>query len=155
MEGSSMTTNARPLISAATVLGIGMGGFADGILFHQILQFHAMLTGWVPKTTIADVEVNMFWDGLFHAVTWTMTALGIAMLFTAGRRDDVPWSGKILVGGMFLGWGLFNLVEGLIDHHLLGVHHVFERAGLSIWDWLLLAAGVLLIGFGTSPSVMC
>jgi uncharacterized membrane protein len=49
---------------------------------------------------------------------------------------------------MFLGWGLFNLVEGVIDHHILGVHHVFERAGLSTWDGLFLASGVLFIAFG-------
>ena len=40
----AMETNRRPLIAAATLLGIGMGGFVDGILFHQILQFHNMLS---------------------------------------------------------------------------------------------------------------
>lgn len=143
-----MTANARPLVSAGTVLGIGLGGFVDGIVFHQLLQLHGMLTAWLPKTSIANVEINMFWDGLFHAFTWTMTAIGVAMLFHAGRRADVPWSGRILVGGMLLGWGLFNLVEGVIDHHLLGVHHVVERAGLSVWDWVFLASGVVLVAAG-------
>ena len=30
--------NPRPLLAAGALLGIGMGGFVDGILFHQILQ---------------------------------------------------------------------------------------------------------------------
>jgi uncharacterized membrane protein len=29
---------------------------------------------------------------------------------------------------MLIGFGLFNLVEGIIDHHLLGIHHVNETA---------------------------
>jgi uncharacterized membrane protein len=139
----------RPLISAGTLLGIGMGGFVDGIVFHQILQVHAMLSARLPKTTLANVEVNMVWDGLFHAATWTVTALGIALLFRAGRRADVPWSGRTLFGSMVFGWGLFNLVEGVIDHHLLHVHHVYEPAGgVSIWDWLFLASGVVFMTLG-------
>ncbi len=97
---------------------------------------------------MANLEINMFWDGLFHAFTWIMTAAGIALLFRAGRRADVPWSGRTLVGSMVFGWGLFNLVEGIIDHHVLHVHHVVERVGPSIWDWAFLASGVLMIAVG-------
>ena len=97
-------TNHRPLIAAATMLGIGMGGFIDGILFHQLLQLHNMVSGadYYPKTGLApdvivvNMEINMFWDGLFHVVTWTMTAIGLAMLWHAGERPDVPWSRRTL-----------------------------------------------------------
>jgi uncharacterized membrane protein len=134
-------TNRRPLISAGTMLGIGMGGFLDGILLHQILQVHNMLSARRPKDSIVNMEINMFWDGLFHAFTWLVTAVGLAMLFRAGRRADVPWSGRTLVGSMLFGWGLFNLVEGVIDHHILNVHHVVERLGVSVWDWTFLGVG--------------
>lgn len=90
--------NHAPLVTAGTFLGLGMGGFVDGILFHQILQIHNMLSARVPKTTIPNIEINMFWDGMFHAFTWVMTAIGIAMLWKAARRVDVPWLGKVLVG---------------------------------------------------------
>jgi uncharacterized membrane protein len=143
-----MTPDSRPLVTAGTVLGIGLGGFADGILFHQLLQLHNMLTGWIPKTTIPNIEINMFWDGLFHAITWTTTVIGVAMLFKAGERPDVPWSRSILAGAMLFGWGLFNLVEGVIDHHILGVHHVYENAGLSMWDWMFTASGAVFIAIG-------
>ena len=149
-----MTLHARPLIAAGTTLGIGLGGFVDGIVFHQLLQLHNMLSGWLPKTTIPNVEVNMFWDGVFHAFTWIVTVAGLAMLFRVGERDDVPWSRRILVGSLFLGWGLFNVVEGVIDHHVLGVHHVVEAAGLSTWDWLFLASGAAFIVFGWSQIRM-
>ena len=54
-----------PLVSAATLLGIGLGGFFDGILLHQILQWHNMLSAWIPPVDLTSVKVNMFWDGLW------------------------------------------------------------------------------------------
>ena len=140
--------NHAPLVTAGTVLGIGLGGFADGILFHQILQLHAMVSAIVPKTTIANLEINMFWDGIFHVLTWTMTALGVGLLWKAARRAEVPWNGKIFMGALFLGWGLFNLIEGIIDHYVLNLHHVYETQGQSVYDLLFLLSGVLFIGGG-------
>jgi uncharacterized membrane protein len=128
--------NRRPLIAAGTLLGIGMGGFVDGIVLHQMLQVHNMLSAKRPKDSIVNMEINMFWDGLFHAFTWMMTALGLWLLWKAVRRRDVRLSGRTLFGAMVFGWGLFNLVEGIIDHHVLNIHHVVERLGVSIWDWL-------------------
>lgn len=55
--------NLRPLIVSGIVLGIGLGGFVDGIVFHQLFQLHNMLTGRVPKTSVTNMEINMFWDG--------------------------------------------------------------------------------------------
>jgi len=44
------------------------------------------------------------------------------------------------------GWGIFNLVEGLVDHHFLGVHHVRDDLGAPMaWDIGFLIVGVLLI----------
>lgn len=140
--------NRRPLIAAGTALGIGMGGFVDGILFHQILQLHNMMSGRVPRDTIVGLEINMFWDGLFHAFTWLMTALGLVLLWRAVQRREVPLSTRTLVGALALGWGLFNLVEGIIDHHILHVHHVTETANHLIFDLAFLASGLLLIGLG-------
>ena len=139
----------RPLVSSGLVLGVGMGGFVDGILFHQIFQIHSMLTARRPPTTVANLEINMVWDGLFHAFTWMMTAIGLWLLFRAARQRDVNWSGRILIGAMIAGWGLFNLVEGVIDHHILHVHHVVERLGVSVWDYVFLGSGVVLRRSGT------
>ena len=142
--------NRRPLVSAGMALGIGMGGFVDGIVFHQLLQVHNMLSARRPPTSVVNLEVNMFWDGVFHAFTWLATAAGIALLFRAGRRSDVPWSGRTLLGAMLAGWGTFNLVEGVVDHHVLHVHHVVERLGVSAWDWAFLGSGVVLILVGVA-----
>jgi uncharacterized membrane protein len=140
----------RPLVAAGTLLGIGMGGFVDGIVFHQLLQVHSMLSARVNRDTVAGLEINMFWDGLFHAFTWLITAFGLAMLWHATQRSDVPHCTKTFVGSLALGWGLFNFVEGLINHHLLHLHHVIETANHLVWDLAFLASGVLLIGLGTA-----
>ena len=146
-----MEMNRRPLISAGTLLGMGMGGFVDGIVLHQILQVHNMLSAKYPPTTLVNAEINMVWDGLFHAFTWVMTAIGLAMLWKAGQKREVPWSTKTLVGSLIMGWGIFNLVEGIIDHHLLHIHHVIERLGVSAADYAFLligGVGFILIGLG-------
>ena len=49
---------------------------------------------------------------------------------------------------MILGWGLFNFIEGLIDHQLLGIHHVHPGAGQLAWDLGFLAFGLGQIGIG-------
>lgn len=143
---------ARPQLAAAFLLGVGMGGFVDGILFHQILQIHNMISARKPPTTLENLEQAMVFDGLFHVLTWTTTAIGLAMLHRAGRlalQGRSVWSGRILLGGMLIGWGAFNLIEGLIDHHILHVHHVHERAGgVSLYDWLFLASGPALAAIG-------
>ncbi|MCW3798732.1 DUF2243 domain-containing protein [Sphingomonas sp. BN140010] len=137
------------LAPAGIVLGIGLGGFFDGILLHQILQWHNMLSARLPPTTMANMKTNMMADGLFHAFSLLATIAGIALLWNAlKQRGDFPPSGLALVGYLLAGWGWFNLVEGVIDHHILQLHHVLETLGVSAWDWLFLASGVVLIGVG-------
>ena len=136
------------LAPAGLLLGIGLGGFLDGIVLHQIFQLHSMLSAVVPNDSMANMRTNMRADGLFHALTWAATLAGVALLWRAlTHRRDAP-SGIALVGWMLAGWGWFNLVEGLIDHHLLGLHHVVQALGVSVWDWLFLASGVVLIVVG-------
>lgn len=144
-----MRAERRPLIAAGLLLGAGMGGFVDGIVFHQMLQWHNMVSGWLPPTNLVDAKINMFWDGVFHAAVWVMTGLGIVMLWHAGGRADVPWSGRTAFGAWLLGWGLFNLVEGIIDHQVLGIHHVYEYAPNPLGpDLAFLASGVVLALLG-------
>jgi hypothetical protein len=37
---------------------------------------------------------------------------------------------------------------GVIDHYVLGIHHVVERAGLSVFDHAFVGFGLLLIAIG-------
>ena len=128
------------------VLGTGLGGFVDGIVLHQILQWHHMVTSaGYPPTNVDNLRINVFFDGFFHAITWIASAVGLFLLHRAIRRGS-RYSGRRLFGGLLLGWGLFNLVEGIIDHHILGLHHVREAAANPLlWDLGFLAFGGLLV----------
>jgi uncharacterized membrane protein len=136
------------LIAPGTLLGIGLGGFIDGIVFHQILQWHNMLSSRIVPVDLVTMKYNMVWDGLFHAFTWIMTAVGLGLLWRAGQRPDVPWSTRTFVGSLVLGWGLFNVVEGIIDHQILAIHHVHPGEGQLAWDLGFLLFGALLIAGG-------
>jgi uncharacterized membrane protein len=137
--------------AAGLLLGLGLGGFFDGIILHQILQWHHMLTSdGYPPNSIYNLQVNTLWDGLFHATTYIFVALGLAILWRAARRTHVQWSSKILLGTMLMGFGSFNLVEGIIDHHLLGIHHVNETVPRDQWVYwdlgFLVWGAVMLVG---------
>ena len=144
--------NMKPLSLAGILLGVGMGGFVDGILFHQIFQLHNMLSNHYFPDTLANEQLNMVWDGIFHAFTWIVTVLGLALLWRLAKKGEVPLITHYFVGSMILGWGLFNLIEGIIDHQILQVHHVVERAtGATqiFWDIAFLASGMIMIAIGT------
>jgi uncharacterized membrane protein len=139
-------------LAAGILLGTGLGGFVDGIVLHQLLQWHSMLSGWIPPTDLVAMKVNMVWDGIFHAFTWLVTVAGLAVLWRA-RAGLGAVATSLLVGAMLAGWGLFNVVEGTVDHLLLGVHHVHPGEDQLAWDigflvvgGLQLLAGALLVG---------
>jgi uncharacterized membrane protein len=57
------------------------------------------------------------------------------------------------VGGLLLGWGLFNVVEGTIDHEILGVHHVHPGQAEVAWDVGFLVFGAALAVTGLALSL--
>lgn len=149
--GQAETDSRRTwLIRAGVLLGMGLGGFFDGIVLHQILQWHHLLSseGSAPMTTVAGLEKNTLWDGLFHAVTWIATAVGLWFLWRATRSPHPPLSTRFLIGLILMGWGIFNLVEGTINHHILNLHHVRENSSnQAAWDIAFLVWGaVMLLG---------
>jgi uncharacterized membrane protein len=130
-------------------MGLGLGGFVDGILLHQILQWHHMLTGeqgGEPMSTVAGLEANTLADGFFHVATWIMVAVASWLILRAWQEGEMapPWRAHF--GMLLAGWGIFNVVEGLVDHQLLGIHHVRDDLGGPIeWDLGFLLLGVLLV----------
>ncbi len=124
------------------VLGIGLGGFMDGIFLHQVVHWHNMVSAIVPPVTLEAVQQNMIWDGLFHAAVWIVTVAGVFLLLREVRRGaTLPTPGRF-VGLLLVGWGLFNLVEGLLNHHILQLHHVKDLpTHVPLYDWLFLGIG--------------
>lgn len=136
--------------NAGILLGVGFGGFFDGIVLHQILQWHHLLTstGDHPATTVAGLEDNTLADGFFHLFTLAAALTSVFLLWAALRRGAAV-AGRHLVGLMLIGWGGFNLVEGLIDHQILTLHHV-NYDNVVLWDTIFLVFGALLVLGGVS-----
>jgi uncharacterized membrane protein len=135
-----------PLLTATMVLGMGLGGLIDGIVFHQILQWHTMLSNKLPNITPENKAVNTFWDGILFSYTLILVIVGIAMLWRAAGRPEAHRSPNLFAAGLLMGWGLFNVVEGIIDHHLLKLHNVSEVS--NQWNELFLGFSFGLIAIG-------
>ncbi|WP_031082368.1 DUF2243 domain-containing protein [Streptomyces sp. NRRL WC-3549] len=137
------------------VLGVGLGGFVDGILLHQLLQWHHMLSStnddrigvkYYPPNTVSGLEMNTVWDGVFHTVCWVAVLLGLGILYARVTHDRRRvWTSRVLWGWILAGWGLFNLVEGLLDHQILGIHHVYAGDQQIWWDMGFLLLGLLFL----------
>lgn len=153
---ASVQDNRRFPVGAGVLLGLGLGGFFDGIVLHQVLQWHHMVSSaGYPPDTVENMRINVFADGLFHAATYVFVVAGIVLLWRRARTPHFFWSGRLLAGSLLTGFGAFNLVEGVINHHILQIHHVNETVpqdqwiwwdvGFLIWGALMLVVGVLLL----------
>jgi uncharacterized membrane protein len=126
------------------ILGLGLGGFVDGITLHQIAQWHNMGSAVLPPTTMEAMKQNMVWDGWFHMATLALTVIGVYLLVKDGRAGLLLPMPRMFTGLLLLGWGLFNLVEGIIDHHILDLHHVRDLpVHVPLYDWIFVLVGGL------------
>jgi uncharacterized membrane protein len=139
----------RPLIVAGMVLGLGQAGFFDGIVLHQLLQWHHMFSSVASDRTVAGIELNTLGDGLFHLFDWLLTLTGLGLLWRVSKQPEVSHSTSVFVGSLLMGAGLFDVVEGLVDHQWLGIHHVKPGPHELAWDvgFLALGLGLFLLGW--------
>ncbi|WP_229784363.1 DUF2243 domain-containing protein [Pilimelia anulata] len=134
-------------VGAGLLIGVGFGGLVDGVVLHQILQWHHLVSevDRYPPGTVPGLEANTLADGLFHAVTLVLLGLGLFLLYRrAAAGVPLPRGGRWW-GLVLAGWGGFNVVEGVVDHHLLRVHHVRPGPYELAYDLAFLAFGVLLL----------
>jgi len=138
---------AHKIRTAGLLLGIGLGAFLDGILLHQILQWHSMLSG---RLDVAAMAASMAADGWFQLLAWLATLAGVIVLWSALRGPGPLPRGRRLAGWVLVGWGAFNLIEGLVNHVVLGLHHVRDLPEhVPAYDWLfLLVGGVGIMALG-------
>lgn len=127
------------------VLGFALGGFFDGILLHQILQWHHLLS-LVPG--MADIRLQVLWDGYFHALMYVIAIAGLWGLWRAHRNIGDIW-GRQLVGAVAIGFGLWHIVDAVLSHWLLGIHRIkLNSPNPLLWDLLWFFA------FGVIPLVI-
>jgi uncharacterized membrane protein len=130
---------------------MGVGGFVDGIVLHQLLQWHHMLshTGPGNTKTVAGLELNTLADGFFHSAMWVLVVAAAVLAIRARRQGRLSPSWRFHAGLALAGWGVFNVVEGLVNHQLLGIHHVRDDLGGPLaWDLGFLGLSVVLAAVG-------
>ena len=150
--GHAKTRTSRSPAAAGILLGLGLGGFFDGIVLHQLLQWHHMVTNaGYPPDSVENLKINTFLDGAFHTVTYAFVVAALLLFWRDARRSPGAWTARRLAGTILMGFGLFNVVEGLINHQILGLHHVNETVPPSQWiywdlGFLLWGLAMLILG---------
>ena len=99
---------------AALLLGVGLGAFFEGILLHRVA-------------------------GVFYMVAWLLCVGGVLLLWLSVRGPGPLPSTRAFVGYFLVGWGVFNMVEGLLRHDLAN-------------EWLVFATGVGFVLVGVIVS---
>src|SRR3712207_9541682 len=80
----------RAIAWPGILLGLGLGGFVDGIVLHQLLQWHHLISSTErgPMDTVAGLEANTLADGIFHSATWLLTGAGVWWLWRGVGRTS-------------------------------------------------------------------
>jgi uncharacterized membrane protein len=107
------TTRAR---QSALLLGFGLGAFFEGILLHPI-------------------------GTLFYMTVWVLTVAGVVLLWYAVRGPGPLPASRSFAGYFLVGWGAFNMLEGVLRHDLAD-------------EWLIFASGLGFVLLGVIVSRM-
>lgn len=138
-----------PLLTGI-LLGVGIIGFLDEAVFHQLLQWHTFY--WDT-----DQHGRILSDGLFHVFSTLVLLVGTFRLWFGTLPDP-----RCLLAGILIGAGGFNAYDGIVQHLLLHLHLVNERVcpaperGNSIltchadipFEVAWIALGLLILGAG-------
>jgi uncharacterized membrane protein len=162
------TGSMRRVAVAGLALGFGLGGFFDGILLHQILQWHHLLSG--IDSAALSIANQILADGLFHLVMYAVTLAGLVLLWCHRQRWSTPAGGATVLTAALIGFGLWHVVDAVLSHWLLGLHRIRMDTDVPLlWDlgWLVLfgliplAAGLVLrrrrwsaSGLGATPLLI-
>jgi uncharacterized membrane protein len=135
----------RSWVLWGVALGFALGGFFDGILLHQILQWHHLLS-LVPG--MVDMRMQVLWDGYFHALMYLIAVVALWGLWHA-RRREAEWSGRSLIGTTLIGFGIWHVVDSVLSHWVLRIHRIrLDSPNPLVWDLIWFA------GFGILPLVV-
>ena len=142
--GTGTATGAlRPLL----LTGFGLGAFLDGIVLHQVLQWHHLVSARIPVDDLDGLQANTLWDGVFHLASWLVVLVGL--LWTARSRAELgSLPARGLAGPLLVGWGVFQVVDQLVFHLLLEAHHIRPGEHEQLYDWGYTAMGVALVVAG-------
>lgn len=133
---------------SAILIGIGLAGLIDIIVFHAILQWHHTSSHKLMPNTLESLQINILHDGVFLTFSLIITILGIVLLWFAQsskEKDYFLLHKRSFIGIVLIGFGGFNAIEGIINHHILQMHHVIEVPDPLVFDLAFLFIGGIAI----------
>ncbi|HKO88399.1 MAG TPA: DUF2243 domain-containing protein [Burkholderiales bacterium] len=145
---SSSPSFTRSFDWGAYALGIALGGFFDGILLHQLLQWHHLLSA-VDTGIFSDLRGQVLADGLFHALMYLVAVGALWALLRTRAQMAQPSANRRLTAGLLIGFGIWHVLDAVLSHWLLGIHRIrVDVANPLPWDiaWVLV--------FGLVPIVI-
>ena len=126
-------------VGAGALFGVGIAGFVDETVFHQLLHWHHFWDG-------GSADAGLVSDGLFHAASWICLVAGL--FWFADQRRRAPIVMRDWAAGILLGAGGFQLYDGLVQHLIFHLHQI--RYGVNVLPynvaWNVLAGVLLVIG---------
>lgn len=140
----------KELKLAGFMLGFGLGGFFDGILLHQILQWHHLLSG-IQASLFQDIRIQILADGLFHALMYLVTGLGLWMLCRNRKDFGEAGADRLLASKALIGFGVWHILDSILSHWILGIHRIrMDVENQLFWDLLwffVFGVAFLIIGW--------
>ena len=123
----------KALGRSGLLIGFALGGFFDGVLLHQILQWHHLLS------LVDGVRDQVLFDGLFHLLMYVLAVAGLALLLRHRAMLAENAAGGRLLAAPLLGFGLWHVTDALLSHWLLGIHRIrVDSSDPLMWDLLWL-----------------
>jgi uncharacterized membrane protein len=121
-DDTDPTHNSR-LAWAGAVIGFALGGFFDGILLHQVLQWHHLFS-LVPGEMWRDIRNQILMDGWFHVLHYVIALVGLWLLWTARAGFAGSGSDRRLLGATLLGFSAWQFVDVVLFHWILMIHRI-------------------------------
>lgn len=132
---------------AGLALGFGIGGFFDGILLHQILQWHHLLSG--IEQARYDIRILILWDGLFHLLMYIIAGIGLWLLWRGRNEFSAAGAERRLLSNALVGFGGWHILDGVFSHWILGIHRIrMDVDNPLFWDLSWFAV------FGIMPVIV-
>ena len=133
-EESNRQETARSALYGAAVLGFALGAFFDGILLHQVLQWHHLLS-LVPGK---DLQTQIWADGLFHLAVYVIAIGGLILLW---RTGTVNARNRAILAWAILGFSIWQFADVVLVHWMTGIHRIrVDVSNPTFWDLSWLAA---------------
>lgn len=138
----------RPGAWGGYLLGFSLGGFFEGILLHQILGWHHVLSA-VQVGPFREPDTQLLADRIFYVVICSIAIAGVWSMWRGRASTDLLTRRK-LISHALIGFGAWHVMDVTVAHWFLGIHRTrMDSSNPLAWDllWLgIFGLGALLAG---------